>query len=1271
MTKTKNKSANNKQTKPKPSQVPREVSTNPELLAPSIMEGKSPSEIQEDIDDTLYENEDNCPPCFMGEDYYVNELFGLRSGTNGLRNTFLVANLWGFETRKDLKYELKGDSVEVGGRFFNNMNSVYVRDTIPLLRATHKTVATTDCGCLLLVRGGNQGDLAGPLDISKGSYVYSKVLAIANSLALVGSKKGMDIPWLESQLRLRLSRVYPSCPEVDEVILRIVTSTDFTNLRATHLHNIIKMRTHAVENQKLELLANGYQVHPTYRRALLLVLWATLAVFYPLHTVSFWAAAVWLCMYYYEQQCFDNLDRPVFRFANLIRARRACRGKVDTELQEGVKLEYEIPEHCNCQYVQIYGAVIPGSDFIIPNKCTCNLVAALKIRYFFKRTFDQTTIRRFQKYAKKFMYNEIGEFTPPVYNIEEWGKNRYSLKRVLELKAASLRDLSTILLETKPFVKDEAYVGKNIYDFKPRLIQGRHDEVLARLGPMFYGVSKHFTKIFNHNTKYYYTNGADAYQMGTFVRNLYTQGYVFEMDVSNWDGSMGNYVLRLEQFFVRTFLNMEGCNEYVSAEDISFFVRHWIKVSGRKRTNDGFVFYSSDYGRRSGDCWTSSFNTLFNFLFAGFVAEELNTTLVGIMALGDDNVAAFADNVPVEDIISVYEKLGMKVTCKQPPLEELEYCSGRFTNLDGPLKWGVKAGKVLTKFGFNYNGHHVKLHKPLLYGTAHSLLPIAGHVPVLGAICRAICDDASQRGVKKRVDTSNPYKPMSSTVDYPSAAAYIQFAQIYDVNVEDIHELEERIENTMNLESFPCELVDPIFLKMARVDGKVSTNTSFESELTKTAPTYDLAPISPALEELSRTLMKHIPYMGGVLAYSFIGFLEVLMLYQATGMFFYENLVLHALFAYINLEFGLVYAILLHYFVNVVRTGGQTNLILTMTKSKNKRTTSNKQANMGRLDPFIIANLDPTSNLSSGAKMPDDATIPSVSMKLVQNMELTVDANGYAMAILRCDGENWMCTPDSISAAGVPTWYNVSLTGLTTSFSQAPTSAEFPIYRAVAGGVKLSYESKYDDVAGQLIVGYGADILSATSDLGYSYWPNSRNEVQHMSETHFLTMKQLADEPHVLRHKMVSDYHPYRVWGGDLTNTTSSNRGMNAADGWAFMIVYIEGGTPSALINLEVVVHVECLSNSSDPSFLKPTKAAVENPAALALVKSFHRTNRPTAQSKLPAANRGEFKSTLKTLGKTGLGLGRDFVVTGAKQLFNSALPYLEEYGLGLLAGLL
>jgi hypothetical protein len=261
--------------------------------------------------------------------------------------------------------------------------------------------------------------------------------------------------------------------------------------------------------------------------------------------------------------------------------------------------------------------------------------------------------------------------------------------------------------------------------------------------------------------------------------------------------------LEIEKYFLLT-----KCPDF---ENRDWLIKNWNNVTAKSM--DGRLHYSASRGRRSGDLWTSLFNTLLNFLVTMFVYNFTWDSDFRVMALGDDNVVSTNEDVDVNEALNKYEGLGMKIEIiPRLTMSETSFCSGIFWKVGGKYVWGNLPFRTIAKLGINHHNHHEKNFSGLLYGSAKSMLPSAGHVPVLGSLLRAIVRSAESKNIKIRRDNrgANPYKIHGGFVLEPEGDTIKQFAERYGLDVDTVIMLDQQL-SKVNIDQFPLKIFGDVF----------------------------------------------------------------------------------------------------------------------------------------------------------------------------------------------------------------------------------------------------------------------------------------------------------------------------------------------------------------------------------------------------------------------------------------------------------------------------
>lgn len=223
-------------------------------------------------------------------------------------------------------------------------------------------------------------------------------------------------------------------------------------------------------------------------------------------------------------------------------------------LGKGVKLVEPDPVDVKEHKHEIYGASIKGVEMVMPANTSENLSSGLAIRMGFQRSINNDTWNQFEKHAKRQM-DLIGHFIlnpeeTETFLVKQYGTNRAA--KIMENKGIPLDEedaWSTL------FPKAELYCGKNPENYKTRMIWSRSLKILYYFANYFSDFGKQLANKFAMGTQCMYTSKSTpetvGYQ-GTLIDNF---GSVFEMDVSNWDGSLHNRFLLLEKYFFENYVH--------------------------------------------------------------------------------------------------------------------------------------------------------------------------------------------------------------------------------------------------------------------------------------------------------------------------------------------------------------------------------------------------------------------------------------------------------------------------------------------------------------------------------------------------------------------------------------------------------------------------------------------------------------------------------------------------------------------------------------------
>lgn len=552
---------------------------------------------------------------------------------------------------------------------------------------------------------------------------------------------------------------------------------------------------------------------------------------------------------------------------------KTCFGELDRTLppiMDGCSVTFEDDKICIAgEKLDTFG-VKCDSEMIFPTSCNHNLNAAIRLRMTHPRLALREKQLNFSRFAKKLLLERLQTISVTEDSFQSWVTGRYSQGRIDELWEGRRAPLGPDGLVSVLFVKQEPYLGKTKADYKPRMIFNRKPEVVGKFGPWFHNFSKQLALKLNKDSDCYYVSGATPEDVGSYAQRMDQKyPYIYELDVSSWDGSLSRQMLLLEKWVLETLVEGSPTHE----ADYQFLLENWTSVNGY--SNDRKVRVSLKHGRRSGDLWTSSMNSLLNYAIVcyvfGFKPGDCR-----MMVLGDDNLMATDKYMDEAEIVQRYAELGMKVEVKtHTSVEDSSFCSGYFWPVGGRLIWGSKPWKVLAKFGLNVGKHPKSRHDSLRYGTASSMMPVSGHIPVLGSLLRRICE-LSEGKVKKAKDNrwDNPYRISGAHSYFPCKDTYEAFCERYDVSLEEVLSLEQSF-STLQLTDFPIILKGPLVEQGLSVDldcGLRSQALSPSFAAMKMDVTSDI--VAPVIEEAGKIFLANALGINPLIPACLVGLAE-------------------------------------------------------------------------------------------------------------------------------------------------------------------------------------------------------------------------------------------------------------------------------------------------------------------------------------------------------------------------------------------------------------
>jgi hypothetical protein len=471
------------------------------------------------------------------------------------------------------------------------------------------------------------------------------------------------------------------------------------------------------------------------------------------------------------------------------------------DLYDDLDIKFDSDQPEQDEYVQVYGTTTRAT-MTFPASHEANMAQAFVKRYGFPREVDpehvQDVVREARGLLEHFNTHDMVEFDDDVVRrhfTETYGArkaHRYMKKRSQEL-------LPKHFTKRQCFPKPEPYLGKRPDNTKCRVIIS-YDEVLTAHGwEYFHQVNQWAKKTFCHDSNIWYTSGASPAKLGTFADRMNTYGVILEMDMSNWDGSQLAPLLDgIEKWFLTE--KFSGWPDKLKP-----MFDNW--TGAVARTARRGLEVAITHGRQSG-CWaTSSGNSILNIIYV-MICLGLNwDSDFMMMVQGDDNVVALNRDVDVEEIVSFYARMGMKMVVKRhQSMRQVEFCSGLFWEMRQGFLWQTKPFRMFTKFGMDSAGKgSMRAHKALV-GDLRGRLSSVSALPVFGPWVRHLLDDAA----RKRI-VGKPFKKrhtgaiLGGYAYAPDDLIVAQFCEHYGFEEEELGRVLAELMH-VTIEDFPLKL---------------------------------------------------------------------------------------------------------------------------------------------------------------------------------------------------------------------------------------------------------------------------------------------------------------------------------------------------------------------------------------------------------------------------------------------------------------------------------
>lgn len=263
-----------------------------------------------------------------------------------------------------------------------------------------------------------------------------------------------------------------------------------------------------------------------------------------------------------------------------------------------------------------------------------------------------------------------------------------------------------------------------------RLIQGAKSQFICLVGPFIAALQDEIKLQWNSSSPFYYTCGADLSQVANYLNDF--PGEIVEDDVSAWDSSYSRELCLLE---------IEICRRFGAPEAVLRLMRANIATRGYTK----YYKYSVDGTRKSGDPYTSLFNSVMNGLVHAYIyCKEAKVhpkklfRKLRMVIQGDDNTL-IGERMHRINFKKEMLKLGFAADAiKRNSLEETEFCSCFFMNNGDNITFVPKLGRLLMKLGFSVNLPHNIKDSDYMIGIAVSLNYMFPHDKLIQALINCI-----------------------------------------------------------------------------------------------------------------------------------------------------------------------------------------------------------------------------------------------------------------------------------------------------------------------------------------------------------------------------------------------------------------------------------------------------------------------------------------------------------------------------------------------------
>lgn len=240
-------------------------------------------------------------------------------------------------------------------------------------------------------------------------------------------------------------------------------------------------------------------------------------------------------------------------------------------------------------------------------------------------------------------------------------------------------------------------------------------------------------------------------------------------------------------------------------------------------------------------------------------------------------------------------------------------------------------------------------------------------------------------------------------------------------------------------------------------------------------------------------------------------------------------------------------------------------------------------------DRFAYAVLQPFSQQSKGAKIPDSNTVPSVAFATTDIFSPTIAADNDLVCVA------FNAHPNSVAIAapknaGNTAWvWPAAFGGVNSSGELSSIQAGYELLRPAGHGVRICSSKSQDTASGFVHIAIAYESYRGATSWPY---PTDISGLQNYPNYKRITLSSLTANPMIIINKYLDDT-AFRYVDASLAPYDNAVRtDFHTGSGWGTILIALES-CPIGAISCEIVTHLELIPNSA--SSIKGTAAAQPN----------------------------------------------------------------------------